>query len=129
MNNNRWGKPSTSQYYYHFSFWEDARNGLLSKRCQNEGIELAKKVLSSKRLFLNQGKKMIKSWPQCTQQYLTDKSVNRRAYLGASVCNFTHGSTEREVRLAWWELTQKQREEANSVADLLLEEFECQRRV
>lgn len=129
MNNNRWGKPSTSQHYFHFSFWEDVRNGLLNKRCESSGIDRAKSVLGRPNIFLRHGKKMLKCWPQCTTQYLTDKSINRRAYLGATVCNFAHGSTEREVRIAWWELTPTQRKNANDVADILMKEFECQRRV
>ena len=129
MNNNRWGKPSTTQHYYHYSFWEDVRNGILDKRCESEKIEEAKVILGKPNKFLQLGRKMIRQWPQCTRQYLTDKSMNRRAYIGASVCNFAKGCTEREVRLAWWELNEKQRKDANLIADILLEEFECLRRV
>ena len=56
-------------------------------------------------------------WPIETEHVLTDASISHRAWLGQSACNIYADVKEDETREAWGYLTEKQRREANRVAD------------
>lgn len=76
------------------------------------------------------GKWMIKvteQWPFSCEHNLTDRSQNRRAWIGHAAVALAMQCPEDIVRQAWSRLTQQQQKEANAKADEAIRSWECQR--
>jgi hypothetical protein len=114
------------QVFCHYKTWEDFNNGMYS--LQTESLEqhsiMAYKVLSNCSVFMDACKSLTTDWPVCTSVNLTNKQCNRRAWLGAAACNYLHGCTEVSVRVAWGKLTELQQQEANAVANQIINTYE-----
>lgn len=94
------------------------------KEGQKERIEKAINVLSDQSLFLYALIEVVKKWPICSEENLSNVSGNRRAWCGQVACNYLHGVTERETRKAWGMLSDKARLEANKTADKIIKLYE-----
>jgi hypothetical protein len=70
---------------------------------------------------------VIKNWKYSCEHNLTDKSQNRRAWLGHAACAMAFQCPEDIVREAWSYLTEEQQRAANKQADYAIEEWECLR--
>jgi hypothetical protein len=66
---------------------------------------------------------VVENWKYCIHHHLTDNSINKRAYIGHAACNYKFGWPEYLVRMAWNQLTDKQRYLANKQADNAIEYF------
>ena len=60
---------------------------------------------------------VILNWKYSCEHNLSKASQNRQAWLGHAACAFAFKCPEDIVRLAWHELTDKQRDQANGQAD------------
>lgn len=60
---------------------------------------------------------VVNNWHYSLEHHLTDKSINQRAYIGHSACNFRFGWPEYLVRRAWHKLQPMQQVLANNEAD------------
>jgi hypothetical protein len=114
------------QVYEHYEKWEDFKNGMycLTSLKDEQQIIKAKKILSNTKLFKQVLEELIIKWPVSTAVNLTNKSINRRAWLGAAACSFKYGVTEVNTRNAWAELNDLQRFEANTVAEIIIKIYE-----
>jgi hypothetical protein len=66
------------------------------------------------------GKAMLevaKKWRYSCENFLSNKSINRKAWLGHAACSFKHNLPEYIVREAWGKLTDIQRYLANLEAE------------
>ena len=61
-------------------------------------------------------KRVIKAWPRTMINSLTNKGINRRAFLGHCACTFEFNCPEYITRMAWKRLTNDQRYLADKVA-------------
>ncbi len=68
---------------------------------------------------------VIDQYPIATDHNMTDLAQNRQAWVGHAACYLAFNCPEDIVREAWGMLTQKQRDEANSVADVAIAEWEA----
>lgn len=66
-------------------------------------------------------------WPHSCEHNLTDRSQNRRAWIGHAACALAFRCPEDIVRQAWSRLTEQQQNEANAKADEAIGYWECQR--
>lgn len=73
-------------------------------------------------------KHVVKEWPISCEHNLSDRSQNRRAWIGHAACALALRCPEDIVRKAWSNLTEQQQKEANAVADIAIEVWECQRK-
>jgi len=114
------------QFYSHYKNWEDYRNGLynLDKSHSEKEVENCKHLLKDSNEFLRTLEKVVKDWKICTKVNLTNRQINRNAWLGAVACNYKYKATETSVRIAWNSLSDKEKKEANSVADFIVRQFE-----
>lgn len=69
---------------------------------------------------------VINEWPNSCEHNLSDKSQNRRAWVGHAACALAFRCPEDLVRKAWSNLTDQQRIDANAAADVAIGEWECQ---
>lgn len=92
-------------------FYSSVKKGSTHKECENEYI----RILTDDALFETILNKVISEWKYSCEHYLSNKSMNRIAWLGqASVCY--ESKVPSRYSYAWNELTDSQKEKANLTA-------------
>lgn len=114
------------QQYYHYTTWEDFKNGMYNedKEGREERIQKAVELLTNEGLCYEQMVRVTKEWKYATEQNLTNMSINHQAFLGQTACSIWCGIHEDETREAWGRLTNIQRYRANKIADRVYEEWQ-----
>jgi hypothetical protein len=95
--------------------WEDWINGMWSKGDDerlNEAIEFTGDHVK----YGNAMKEVITAWPRTMLNSLTNPSINKRAFLGHCAVSFKLSIQESITRAAWKHLSDKQRYDADKVA-------------
>jgi hypothetical protein len=113
--------------FHHYEKWEDYLNGMydcLEITEDNKNIDLAITMLSDNNLFLNTCENVLINWPIATEVNLTNKSSNRKAWLGQASCSYHFKVPEMYTRIAWSKLTEQQQIEANNIAEFAIQYFE-----
>ena len=92
-------------------FYKSKKEGWTAEQCHNE----YKKVLTNLELFEEVLKKVITEWVHSCEHYLTNKAMNRIAWLGqACVCYYS--GVPSSYSGAWFELSEEEQEAANALA-------------
>jgi ParB-like chromosome segregation protein Spo0J len=108
-----------SRIFHTFDKWECHKSGFYKTKhpemsheeCENKYIE----VLTNEDLFSSILEKVINEWIYSCEHYLSNKSMNRIAWLGqAAVCY--HFNVPSRYSSAWEKLSNNQKERANKVA-------------
>lgn len=92
-------------------FYLSNKDGMTHEECENE----FKRVLSNQELFAEILNKLIYEWKNSCEHYLTNKAMNRIAWLGQAAVCFNSGVPSK-YSYAWFDLDEKTREEANKTA-------------
>lgn len=113
------------QIYYHYTMWEDFKNGMYNevKDGREDRVLKAVDLLSNTDMLYRQMTRVTNEWKYATEQNLTNNSINHQAFLGQTACNIWQGIKEDETREAWGRLTCEQRYKANKVADRVYKEW------
>ena len=115
------------QVFHHYKDWEEHHHGLWRKVSGAEKEEYLSKAVEftgNTELYGDWMMKVISEWPVSCEQNLTCSSINRQAWVGHAACCLAIGCPEEVTRLAWWKLTDKQRDEANLKADEAIAKWE-----
>lgn len=109
------------QVFHPYQEWEGYRNGMYepSKLGRANRVMTAKQLLANPKKLRREMERVTLEWPIETEQVLSDPSISHRAWLGQSACNIYADVKEDETREAWGYLSEKQRREANKVADIV----------
>lgn len=92
-------------------FYENTKKEWTHEECENEYI----RILTDLNLFEEILSKLIVEWKYSCEHYLTNRSMNRIAWLGqAAVCY--HSGVPSRYAGSWFNLTEKEQENANIVA-------------
>lgn len=112
--------------FHPYDKWEDYINGMYSKHHEDADIliDLSKNMLSDQTKFYKYGKKMISEWVFSSDQNLSNKSINRMAWVGQATCCFAHEAPDFVTKKAWDSMEQKDRDAANKTAIKLINEWE-----
>ena len=105
--------------YHHYETWEDFTSGLwrdVTKEEERFLIDKSVQLLQSESETFFAMRNVLERWPFAAEQNLTNRSINRRAWLGQSACCYHFRAPEHLVRQAWWLLTEKERSKANQIA-------------
>lgn len=117
-----------NQFYSEYTLWEDYKNSMYDNNYdinkEDEMIEKAKSLLCDTKLFLTVCYEVVQFWNISTKVNLTNKNCNRRAWLGQAACNYRYKVPEILTRKAWAKMDDYQRQEANKVADKIINIFE-----
>lgn len=70
--------------------------------------------------------RVIEEWPNTCEHNLTNKTINRKAWIGHAAVAMAIQCPEDIVRQAWGYLTQEQRDLANNQADAAIRKWELQ---
>lgn len=92
-------------------FYKNNVEGLTHEECEQKYID----VLTDLPLFEKLLKKVTKEWEHSCEHYLTNKSMNRIAWLGQA-CVCYHTGVPSVYSRAWFKLTEEQQNEANLLA-------------
>jgi len=105
--------------YIPYTEWEDWHNGMWNKLDKEEEPHMLLKAIRFTSDYIKYGHSMAKviiSWPNTMLNSLTNKNINRRAFLGHCACSYEFNCPEYITRAAWKELTNHQRYLADLVA-------------
>lgn len=118
--------------YYHFKKWEDYKYGFYSN-CNGDEREL--KIQSVIELFTSKSltecymRKAIELWNISMDQNLSNKSINRVAYLGQAACCVYNNVPNLVTMEAWKRLTNEDRYRSDLIAIKLIKEWEVNRKL
>lgn len=109
------------QVFHPYHLWEGYKNGMYepSKLGRADRVVTAQQLLTNLEALKREMTRVTVEWPIETEQVLSDLSISHRAWLGQSACNIYADVKEDETREAWGYLTEKQRREANKIADVV----------
>jgi len=92
-------------------FYDNKKQGWADEHCEAEYV----RVLGNPELFAQILQVLTKEWKHSCEHYLTNKSMNRIAWLGqAAVCY--HSGVPSKYSGAWFKLTEQEQAIANEVA-------------
>jgi len=105
--------------YKHYNQWEDWINGMWRHVEKDEYESYLQKAIEFTGDHVKYGESMaivIKEWENTMLHNLTNSSMNKRAFLGHCACCLAINCPEYIVRDAWRLLTEKQRHDADMIA-------------
>lgn len=106
--------------------WEEYKSGMWESLTK-EDLDILEKVIDftgDHKKYGNAMMEVIKVWKNSCTDKLSNKNINRRAWIGHAACSYKFGWKESLVRLAWKSLTPKQRILANKEADKAIKAWE-----
>lgn len=107
--------------------WEDYKAGMWRKiENEEEERKLIRKAYYFTRVWQKYGramKKVVKAWPKTMINSLTNHSVNQRAFVGHCAVQYQLNIPEYITRIAWKQLTDKQREDADAIAQKVIDKW------
>jgi hypothetical protein len=116
----------TDRIFHTYDKWECHKAGFYNNKKENWTDEMCKneyvKVLSNSELFEILLQRVISEWKYSCEHYLTNKSMNRIAWLGqAAVC--INSGVPSIYSSAWNLLSDEQKDTANKIADIYLNKW------
>lgn len=115
------------QIFEHYNKWEDYHAGLYSLndvRDKHKKVFGCIELLQNDQYFYAACEKIMKEWPVSSGVNLSNRSQNRRAWLGAAACLLIHQAPEYLTRIAWGLLNKEEQNSANLVADKIIRKYE-----
>jgi hypothetical protein len=107
--------------------WEDFKNGMWKKATKENESNLLLSAIEFTGDHIIYGEAMgevIELWPKTMLNTLSNKSVNRRAFLGHCAVSYAIDCPEYITRQAWGMLTNKQRYDADLIAEKHIKHWE-----
>ncbi len=80
-------------------------------------------LLTNSVLFLETCKSVVKDWRITTSVHLTNNTINKKAWIGQASCNYLYKVPELLTRVAWGKLTKDQQENANNIAQTVINSY------
>ena len=116
-------KRSWHPYY----LWEDWKAGMWRKVFPDEEerfVEAAVRFTGDAKLYGSFMLRVAQEWPFSCEHNLTERAMNRRAWIGHAAACMAIQCPEYLTRRAWWMLTQEQRDEADDQATNAIKTWE-----
>lgn len=115
------------QVYHHYTKLEEYRFGMWNTILGQEREKLLIKAIEftgNAKLYGKYMMQAIDKWPYSCEQNLTCQGMNKQAWIGHAACCIAIGCPEDITRLAWRMLAKQQQDEANTMADKAIAEWE-----
>lgn len=117
-------RDKTGRFFCHHSLWEDAKNGLYNLGSDKNLIDLSIALLSNSDDFSEVMANLKLNWPYSYFVNVSNKTQNRKAWLGQAACNYNHGAEFNLTILAWQSMNDSARLLANQAAQKVIDVFE-----
>lgn len=117
--------------YFHYEDLEEFKCGMWrivrgEKRAEN--ARKAAAVMRDSARFAASMRRALAEWPNSCAHNLTAENTNRLAWLGHAGNLIACGSPEENTRIGWHMLNKEEQDEANRVAQVVLDEWIAQAR-
>jgi len=110
--------------FVNWELWECYKNGMYRSEPKEEFyLKEAIKFMSNTELFAKAMNEVVGKWNYTMLHHLTNSSLNRHAFVGQCACSYAINCPEYIVRLAWKELTEKQRNDADFEAKKIINNY------
>lgn len=109
--------------WHPYTKWEDWHAGMWRRLLPQEEppfVERAIAFTGDARLYGSFMFRVVQEWPFSSEHNLTERSMNRRAWVGHAAACLAFGCPEYLTRRAWWMLSQEQRDAADHQATLAI---------
>jgi hypothetical protein len=113
--------------YHPYHKWECYKNGMWDKLTKKDELILLPKaiIFTSNHVFYgNAMNEVLLQWTYSMENFLSNVNINRKAYIGHAAVSYRLKIPEYITRLAWKELTDKQRLLANKEAEKAIKTWE-----
>jgi len=111
--------------YHPYWKWEETNFNMWGKSQDREGdLNKAIDFTGDHKKYGEWMMRVVDDWPYSCEHNLTDKTQNRKAWIGHAAVAYWSGIPEDIVRKAWGYLTDDQRDLANKEADKAIREWE-----
>ncbi len=111
--------------YHPYTLWEEIAHNMWGVADDKElCLKIATVFTGDHKIYGEHMMKVATSWKYSCENALTDRNLNRRAWIGHAACALYKGIPENIVRQAWGSLTDEQRILANKEADNAIREWE-----
>lgn len=114
------GRVNITQLFYPYWDWECYKNGMYTDAVDVTKIEECESLLLDTEMFLHYGKEMVDSWPISCDNFLSNSSINRIAWIGQAVCCYCFSANEQTVKKAWKQIPPIFQNKANDTAKEIL---------
>ena len=124
---------SIERIYHPYWLWEDYLCGMYGTpmydkisngETEEERLEKVKECLGNEQVCKCFMQRVINEWKYACEYRLSNRSINRVAWLGQACMCLYAGLKESETRKGWWTLTDEERERANNIAKQLIDQWE-----
>lgn len=115
------------QIFHNYQKWEDYINGMWrkeTKEYEDVHLKIAIEFTGNDELYGNAMMEVIENWKYTCEHNLSDKSINRKAFIGHCAVCYKLGIPEYITRMAWHYLTQEQQDKANKKAEHAIKQWE-----
>ena len=116
--------------YHPVELWEEMRFnmwGAVAVPDKNAALAQAIEFTGNHELYGSYMDRVVAEWTYSCENALTDRSINRRAWLGHAACALAIQIPENIIREAWGHLSEKQRMLANNEAARAIAHWESHR--
>jgi hypothetical protein len=113
--------------WHPYTKWEDWKAGMWRKVTPTEEAEYLLRAIAftgDAPLYGSFMLRVVSEWPFSTEHNLTERSINRRAWVGHAAACLALGCPEYITRRAWWMLSQEQRDAADNQATFSIRQWE-----
>lgn len=111
--------------YHPYWLWEEVDAGMWSDVSdKKQWLKRAIAFTSDHKKYGRFMARVADEWKYSCENALTDKKINRKAWLGHAACAMAIGCPEYITREAWGFLSEKERELANREADRVIQAWE-----
>lgn len=109
--------------YHHYETWEDYQHGMYETVHGKERIGLLTQAIrftGDAKLYGEWMIKVVNEWPISCEHNLTDKNLNKQAWVGHAAACMALKIPEDVTRQAWGCISEERREQANHQADIAI---------
>lgn len=118
--------PRARRIFHHYQELEETEAGfwrMVSGQELKDNIEKAADLLRSPQELIEAMRQAVKEWKKSCEAAFTTDSLNQIAFLGQAACCVAVGVPCGCTRIAWHDLTQPEKDEANLAAQIVLHEW------
>lgn len=121
-----------TKYRTPFYEWECFKSGMYKTYSETDNYDYyfnnSIELLSNQELFFEVGICVLNEWNISCNNFLSNKNINKIAFIGQACCCFKFGCPEIIVKDAWKTIDKNTQKEANKTAYKILKTYERRNR-
>jgi len=119
-------KTDLNRIYHHYEMWEDWKHGFYNNASGSEKEKyknISINMFNSEELTRQNMRRVINEWVCSCEHNLTNKGMNKIAYIGQAACCI-YGGVPSTVTMECWSLLPKEvQDRSNKIAEEIIKEW------